>query len=249
MKAQTITAKRRKDSNHGPVAVAAIAASLLMLAFGITYRVLAAPAKKMPLNPNVLDGFPMQIGDWTGEEVPIYPAIKDAIDADAYVRRRYSRRNGLESISLYLPCGVDASTLLQHIPENCYVGAGWTFVARHPAELLLNDERRLACSILQFARSGLDTRKLTLLHFLVADGEYFTTFSAVAQAKGWRHFGGVNYAAQVQIMTSADNLAVDAATRVVMNFARDAIPAIDRIFADLKSASDADEPCDLLEGK
>ncbi len=212
--------------NHKEVIAAAALAGLAMCLFGLIYRVVAAPVRKTPLDQQTLQGFPLQIGEWAGQESPIDPAIRKEIDADSYVNRRYSRQNGRESISLYLPCGTNASALLQHVPENCYVGRGWTLVDRRPVVLPLDGGRKLPCSIVQFARGGLDLRRLVLLHFLMADGEYFMTFSDIARAKGWRHFAGISYAAQVQIVTSADNLAVEEATRLVTDFARVAVPII-----------------------
>jgi EpsI family protein len=214
--------------NHKEVIAAAVAAGMAMCLFGLIYRVVAAPVDKAPLDPQTLQGFPLQIGEWTGQDSPIDPTLRKAIDADSYVNRRYSRRDGLASILLYLPCGTNASALLQHIPENCYVGAGWTLVNRRPVVLPLDGGRQLPCSIAQFARGGLDLQKLVLLHFLMADGEYFTTFFDIARAKGWRHFAGISYAAQVQIVASADNVAAEEATRLVTDFARAAVPVIEQ---------------------
>ncbi len=230
-----------RNGNQNAVIAAALAASLVMGLSGLIYRALAAPVDKIPLDPNALAGFPLQIGPWTGQDSPIDPAIRKAIDADAYINRRYSRQNGLESISLYLPCGTTAPKLLRHIPENCYVGAGWTLVDRRPAELSWGGGRTLRCSLVQFARGGLDVRQLVLLHFLVADGEYFETFWTVAQAKGWRRFADTHYVGQVQIVASADNLSVDAATTLVTDFAREAVPVMQQFFTRLAGTQMARE--------
>jgi EpsI family protein len=218
------------------VIAAALTAGILMGVSGVVYRVVAAPPTWIPLDPNVLAAFPLQIGEWTGKEVPLDPDVGDVIDADAYVSRQYSRGGGIEAVSLYLPCGADASKLLQHVPENCYVGSGWTLVDRHPVELSLANGRKLPCSILQFSRGGLDMRRLVVLHFLVVDGEYFTTFNAVAKAKGWRHFARVDYAAQVQIVSSTGSTSVESATKVATDFARDVAPAIEELFVGLQAS-------------
>lgn len=209
---------------------------ILMVVSGLIYRVVASPAKRIPLDPNTLSGFPFQIGDWVGEEVPIDPDIEDAMDVDSYVSRRYVRADGGASISLYMPCGTDIAQLLQHIPENCYVGAGWTLTSHRIEELSFGEESVLTGRIVQFARSGLDMRKLVLFHFLIADGEYFTSFSAVAKAKGWRHFAEVEYAAQVQIVSSADSQSIEAATQSVLDFVRDAYPIMKQFFQSLDAA-------------
>ena len=115
--------------------------------------------------------------------------------------------------------------------------------------LSLSDGRTLPCSILRFARGGLDMRKLVLLHFLVVDGEYFVTFSAVARAKGWGHFASVGFAGQVQIIASADSLTVDEAEGVASAFAIDAAPAIDQLFEALKKGSPLDRGRKNREGR
>ncbi len=222
-----------RDASRRQVIVAAILTSFLMCLSGLIYRVMAAPSKKEPLDPRVAEHFPTQIGEWRGEDVPVDDRIRDVMDVDAYVSRQYSRRNGSESVSMYFPCGTDAAELLQHIPENCYVGAGWTLVDRRPMNFRLRDGRTVPASILQFTRSSLDLRRLVLFHTLVVDGEYFSTFSAVARAKGWRHFGTVRYVAQVQIIASAAGLSMEGAMKLVMDFALDAIPAVDSFFDEI----------------
>ncbi|MBW1869140.1 MAG: hypothetical protein JRI73_07560, partial [Deltaproteobacteria bacterium] len=61
--------------NRRPVIIATIAASSIMLSFGIGYRVLAArlaaPVDTIPLSPEALERLPLQLGDWTGREVPL----------------------------------------------------------------------------------------------------------------------------------------------------------------------------------
>ncbi|HSV98821.1 MAG TPA: EpsI family protein [Sedimentisphaerales bacterium] len=232
---------RKKSQDHSRVIITAAAMSVLMVASGLIYRTVASPVKRIPLDPNTLSGFPLQIGDWVGEEVPIDPDIEDAMDVDSYVSRRYVRTDGQAGISLYMPCGTDIAQLLQHIPENCYVGAGWILTDHRMAELSFREQGVVPGRIVQFARSGLDMRKLVLFHFLVVDGECFTSFSAVAKAKGWRHFAEVRYAAQVQIVSSADSQSIEAATQSVLDFARDAYPTMKQFFQGLDAAFIAQE--------
>ncbi len=178
--------------------------------------------------------------------MPIEAAVRDRIDADSYLSRRYSRQPDGASVSLYLPCSTNVPELLQHIPENCYVGAGWVLAGRHSLELPLPAGGKLPCSLLRFARNEWDARKLVLLHFLVADGEYFTTFSAVAKAKGWRHFATLDYAAQVQIVAAADDSTTDEAARLVTDFALDTAPVIGQLLENLPQTRGAREPGEPL---
>ena len=74
-----------------PVTAAAVAAGCLMLVFGLAYRVVAAkldgPVGTTPISQEALARFPMQLGDWVGEDVPMDEAIARATDTDA--RRVY----------------------------------------------------------------------------------------------------------------------------------------------------------------
>jgi len=240
------------NSNHRPVIVAAITASLLMFVFGLTYRILAArldaPVGKTPIDPAILERFPAQIGDWTGQDVPLDEATVRATGTDAHINRVYSRGNGLESVSLYVASGVKVYELVGHRPEVCYIGAGWRLVDRCAVELPLNDGTKLPCSVLQFCRFGLDTRRLTALNYFIMDGRYYGDFSAVL-SKAERRFAAVGYAVQVQIVTSTEPLTIDPATRLVCDFAVDSASSIARLFGDLEKDRSSGEVGTPLKGK
>jgi len=114
----------RSDSpDHKSVIVAAIAASLLMAILGMTHRILAArlcaPANETPINPAAVERFPMQIGGWRGQDVPLDEEVVRKTGTDARINHRYSR-SALQSVLLYVACGVNAGHLMSHRPEVCY---------------------------------------------------------------------------------------------------------------------------------
>ena len=90
------------NANRRRVIVAAIAASLLILVYGAAYRVVAArldaPVGTTPISQEVLDRFPMRLGDWTGQDIALDEAVVRATDTDAHLNRRYARRTASESI-------------------------------------------------------------------------------------------------------------------------------------------------------
>lgn len=219
------------------VVAAAIAASLLMLAFGLTYRVLEAqmltPTSNSPLDPDALEGFPMQIGGWTGQDVPINDAIVRRTGTDAHISRRYSRGKGWDSVSLYVACGAKARVLMPHRPEICYVRAGWTLVDRHSMELLPDDRMELPCSVFEFTQGGLNTRKLILLNYFVVDGQYCGDVSLL-RSKAWRGSGTIDYVVQVQIVASSETATADSAIRLVCAFAVDSASSVARLFDGLE---------------
>ncbi|MBM3791986.1 MAG: EpsI family protein, partial [Acidobacteria bacterium] len=135
------------EPNWRPAFAAAVAASGLMLVLGLAYRAVAArlegPVGTDPISQEALARFPLQIGDWTGEEVPLDEAIVRATDTDAHLNRRYARRGGLEAVSFYIASGVRARDLMPHRPEVCYTGAGWTLTGRQTVELPLGESGKL----------------------------------------------------------------------------------------------------------
>lgn len=233
------------NTNYRPVIAATIAASILMLAFGLTYHALAArlgvSTTISSIVPEVVQHLPMQIGSWTGQDVPLDEAIVRATGTDAHINRRYSRRNGLESVSLYVACGVNARNLMVHRPEICYIGAGWTLMNRRSVELPLNDGTRLPCSVLDFSRGGLNTNQVTALYYFIVDGQCCGDVSLL-QSRAWLGSGTVRYVAQVQIVVSTTaNLTADSAERIVSDFAVESASSISRLFEDAEEDQRSDK--------
>lgn len=243
------------NSNRRLVVVAAIAASFLVLIFGLTHRALVARLvvfeNKTPIDPAALERLPLQIGGWTGQDVPLDEAIVDAAGADAHINRiyrRYSHSSGLESVSLFVACGVNASEVLIHRPPVCYITAGFPLIDHRSMELLLDDGIKLPCSIFQFFHGGLDTKKVTVLHYLIADGQYFGDVSLSLLLSG-RGIRAVGYAAQVQIIASTESLTADSAKRLVSAFAVDSALSIDRLFEALEEDRSSGEFHESLKRK
>ena len=208
--------------NLKPAIAAAIIASVLMLMFGLGYRVLAAqlsaPVNTTPISPEALQQLPLQMGDWIGQDVPLGEAIVAATDTDAHVNRRYTRRNGLESVSLYIASGVRARDLMPHRPEVCYTGSGWTLTDRRSVDLPLSNGMKLPCNVLQFSRGTLNSSKVIVLNYYLVDGQYCRDVSGL-RSKAWRGSGTVDYVAQVQIVTSiAATQTAHSASKIISDF-------------------------------
>ena len=221
-------------SNKTSAAIAAMVSSVLMLTFGLGFRVLAArlsaPADTMPIDPEALQELPLQIGDWTGQEVPLDEAIVRATDTDAHINRRYSRKSGLESMLLYIASGVKARDLMPHRPEVCYTGAGWTLTSRQSVDLASSNEMKLPCNILQFSRGTFDKSRVIVLDYYLVDGQYCRDVSLL-RSKAWRGSGIVNYVAQVQIVTFITAAqTVQSAMAVLSDFAAASAPLIADVF-------------------
>jgi len=221
-----------------PVIFAAAAASFLMLALGLSYRALAArlgvPTGAAPIAQGAFEQFPLQVGNWTGQEVPLDDAIVRGTSTDAHINRRYSRANGQESILLYIACGIRTCELVYHQPDVCYPASGWTLVEQHSLELPVREGSGLPCTILQFARNELHRERVTVLHYWIVDGRLCRDVSLL-RSRLWRLSAKADSIAQVQIVASAtETLANDLAIGLVRAFAVDSASAIEQLFQDIE---------------
>ncbi len=229
-----------------PVIMAAVTASFLMLVFGVAYRVVAArleaPIDATPISPAALARFPLQIGDWTGEDVPLDEEIVRATDTDAHLNRRYSRRGGLETISFYLASGVKARDLMPHRPEVCYTETGWTLANRQLTELPLSNSGKLPCNIIQFSRGVLNTQKVVVLDYYLVDGQYCADVSLL-RSKAWHGSGTVRYVAQVEIIAPVTaTFSAEVATKTISDFAVESAALTASLFDDSGTNQSEGEP-------
>ncbi len=245
MKAERTTTENARP-NRQPAIIGAMAASLLMLAFGLSHRVLAwrlvAPTSTTAIAPDLLEQLPMQIGGWVGEDVPLDEAIVRRTDTDAHVNRRYSR--GAESVSAYVGCGARTRDMMTHRPEVCYIGAGWTLTGRQSRDLPLSDGSTLPCTIFEFSRGVLETTKITVLYYYIVDGEYCRNLS------DWQYrFWSVGYVAQVHIVASSQTQRADEDTRIISDFAEDSASEIVKLFDGIAKDQGADSSVRTPEEK
>ena len=216
-----------------------------MLVSAAAYRILAArleaPVNTSSLPTAALERLPLQIGDWTGQNVPLDEAIVRATGTEAHINRRYLRHNSSEYILLYVAYGVRARDLMPHRPEVCYTGAGWTLIDKRSMELPLSDGMKLPCSTFQFSRGTLNTKKTVVLNYYIVDGQYCRDVSLL-RSKAWRGSGTVRYVAQVQIVASTTaNLTADSAVRTVRAFAVESASSISRLFESAEESRRSDK--------
>lgn len=225
--------------HHRSPIIAAVTATFFMFVFGASHRALTNrltnPTGVSSMPPDALKKIPLQIGDWTGQEEPLDEAIIETADTDAHISRRYSRYNASEHVFLYIAAGKRARDLMPHRPEVCYTGAGWTRVSSYAKELLLEDGKKLPCSVFQFSKGALNTKNVIILDYYIVDGQLCRDISLM-RSKIWRGSGTINYVAQVQIVTDITTVrTIEAALRIVSNFA---CVSAKSIFQVLESAAD-----------
>jgi len=80
-----------------------------------------------------LSGFPVKIGEWTGEDRRLSDKMLKTLGATAYLMREY--RNGDRTMTLYITYFDTGHGGLTHNPEKCYTASGWTFLGRRTIEV------------------------------------------------------------------------------------------------------------------
>ena len=214
---------------------AAIVTIFLMFLFGLSHRILAEKlfftGEMIPIDPNALSSFPMEIDSWTGQEAPLSDAIIEATDTDAHISRSYFRNNGTEGVSLYVAFGQRARDLIPHRPEVCYVGAGWTREDVESVEIPLEDGTGLPCTLMQFSRGSLVQKNVMILDYYIVDGAFSSDVSA-ARWKIGKGSGAIKYIAQIQISVPViSRQDVGHAKEVISSFAIDSAPLLKQLLS------------------
>ena len=233
-----------KNVNRMPFLAATITASILTLIFGLSYRTLltrlGATVTSSPISPSALQAFPMHIGDWTGEDIPIDEKIVSRTGTDAHINRRYSRNNGMDSVLLYVACGTNLGNVLEHHPLRCYSGAGCTVQDRRSTEFVLDNGIKLPCNIFHFSRGDFETQRITVLHYIILDGQRCSEIS-VLRSRIWRILATVDYVAQVQIVVSSGGtITSDSMIKMASEFAVESASSIADIFERIQNDRNAE---------
>jgi len=210
------------------------AAVALLLGSGVGYRLLAARygalSHRVPLPPGTLAQVPLQIGEWTGRDVPADERIIIATDTDDHLNRTYVRRERRDTVSLWVAYGVRFRDLMPHRPEVCYTGSGWVLDDEKVTEVQTADGSVLPCRILRFHQGGLENRRITVLNYYLVDGQYAADVSAL-RSQAWRFDRDARYVAQVQV-THGSSPFQDTSEASVRAFTTDAAPVILTVLAE-----------------
>jgi hypothetical protein len=124
---------------------------------------------------------------------------------------------------------------MPHRPEVCYPGNGWTLEDKRRVNLPLSDGTELECQILNFSRSGMSSKRITVLNYYIVDGEYCPDVSLL---RG-KVLGNTGYVAQMQITCSgggsiSSKSSVDAVSAFAVDSTRSIYDLFPRSEEDLK---------------
>ena len=125
------------NTSNSNVSTGAVIALVLLLVSGAGYRSLAAwydqSSDSVAIPAGTLNGLlPLTLGEWTGRDEEVDEYVLQKTGTDDHVNRVYERKQGRDSVSLWIAYGVRLRDLMPHRPEVCYAGAGWALESNEP---------------------------------------------------------------------------------------------------------------------
>ena len=94
---------------------------------GATALFLEARARhSFPQERTSLAGFPAQLGNWVGTDVPFTDETLKTLGSGEFLQRQYvNDQIGQPDVSLYLAYRANDYSFTHHLPQICLTGAGW----------------------------------------------------------------------------------------------------------------------------
>ena len=163
---------------RGAPGTAFVVAFVVLVGSGAGYRHLATTiastvGQAVPL-PQPLAAFPMQVGQWRGEDVPVDENVRRIAGDDDYINRRYSSDRAHRSVKLYVGYIGRPRQWLSHRPEVCYSSQGWTQVGREECVVPTKNGEEVPALLYEFRSPEVaGPRELVLATYLI-NGEYRT---------------------------------------------------------------------------
>jgi EpsI family protein len=200
-----------------------LAAVALLSAAGLFLHARSRP-EDVPSHRPVED-FPVQIGDWTGIDVPIPSDVREILGNGDFLERFYQSptRGTVDLFLAYFPSQRTGDTI--HSPQNCLPGTGWTPVSAD--HVTVHGPRGEAIRANRYLIARGDERQL-VVYWFQAHGhteasEYEAKIRLVTDAIRMNRTDG----ALVRMTTPVTTDTAQAAQQRLLDFARQIIPLLD----------------------
>jgi exosortase D (VPLPA-CTERM-specific) len=173
---------------------------------------------------------PLQVGDWTGSDIPISREELAILGPGEYLMRDYENKRQLEpSINLYIPFfPTQKAGDTIHSPDHCLLGAGWFPLSREVIQLTRPDGSSVPVN--RYVVSKMGNRQLVLYwfqaHGRVVASEWSAKYYLISDSiRMNRSDGGM-----VRLMTPMlDDESPDAAqVRIMKKLGSQFLPLLDR---------------------
>ena len=199
-------------TNKTSVWLVCLLAVVLLISFGITYRLFASRLHLVvnaPIAlPVPLSAFPAQIGEWEGKDVPISDNIQRVAGNDDFLNRLYVNKSSYQWANVYISYTARPRTMVGHRPKACYVGGGWVHDSTEKSKFVTFSGRHIQCLIHRFHMPAPRNDEIVVLNFYILNGQI------TADESGFSGIGirtpniagdPARYVAQVQISSVLEN--------------------------------------------
>jgi len=214
-----------KTTGRTPLWFVWILAVVLLVSAGVTYRILASGLERVISRtiklPVPMSAFPLQIGDWSGIDLPIPNTTKEYMEknfADDYFSRQYYNSATNAKANVYVVyCSSRPGGILGHRPRVCYKGYGWIHDGTETEQFISRAGQKIPYLIHRFHKPTTMTQAV-VLNFYVLNGKLTADEKDFSGLFGPRlNFAGdlAKYVAQVQISSEVENSVLKMAKDVV----------------------------------
>jgi hypothetical protein len=211
---------------------ACLIALAIMLVSGLIYRDLYLKLDKQlsqPVKlPVPLSAFPIELGSWVGQDVPISETVQEVAGNDDFINRFYRNTDNQYGVSLYVAYSARPRYMQGHRPTACYVGGGWDHEGTDHKTLKTISQQEIACMIHRFHRIIPYDQTIYVLNFYLVNGQITLDekrFSGIASRGPNLKADPARYVAQIQIMSQAE--------AAVLQAGQDIVDTIMRYFPDI----------------
>ncbi len=215
--------------------VAFLAALLLLILAGMTYRILASYRKDIVgtrINlPVPLSDFPTEIGNWMGKDLKIPTTTKEYMEknfADDYFSRRYINSVASAWADVYVVyCSTNPAGMLGHNPLICRRAQGWIHDNTEPSQFVTRAGRKIDCLVHRFHKPAPKYEEVVVLNFYILNGQLTADENDFSGPWGRSpNIAGdpARYVAQVQIscvLESSIRAAAKEMTELILDFLPD----------------------------
>ena len=191
---------------------------VLLIFSGIAYRSVAEHMQSVagsPITlPVALNEFPLEVGQWSGREVPIPANVQRVAGNDDFLSRLYVNQATGQWASIYVAFTARPRTMLGHRPQVCYPAHGWIHDSTDHKKVISRSGLEIPCLLHRFHRPAPNYEEMLVLNFYIVNG-LLTDDESVFSGVGWRtpNIAGdpARYVAQVQVSSVLENSAWTAA--------------------------------------
>jgi EpsI family protein len=175
-----------------------------------------------------LASFPMQLGNWTGKDIPLDKETLDVLGAGDFLVRGYHDPAGNEPyvdlFLAYFPSQRTGDTI--HSPKHCLPGAGWTPEENDRVTISLPGHSPFPANRYIISKAG--ARKLVMYWYWAHDrgvaSEYWAKFYLVKDAIRMNRSDGALVRITVDMLPGET---IDAAQQRLQPFTADVVPLLD----------------------